>query len=353
MSILLLVVALLVIAIVLSRLTWASQLGERRSIKHHEQAMDVLRSVSGRRTVRRGPTTPTPPPTSSRLWKTAPASPPRPPGGPCRRRRSSVRRRFGSSGRGARKRRQRGPRRAAPPASRSRWPRLEGWSRSSPDPTRLGSRQHRRRCRTRRHPRCRGRQRSSWALKPPVNISSRRTRLGWHRHRLGSRPISRTAGPTVRASSSSPSSCSSTTTPGGRVRSHFRRMWPPPSVATTPVVGRTAEETAPGWGTGSGGKTTQLRRSRSSRARPRSGTTPRVGHLDRKRGRDRARGHDCGCGDGCWRRSRPRDVPPRALVSVWGRVTPRLRSALGSTRPTGAPIPGSRLPSPRRRRPRA
>jgi hypothetical protein len=48
MSILLLVVALLVIAIVLSRLTWASQLGERRSIKHHEQAMDVLRSVSGR-----------------------------------------------------------------------------------------------------------------------------------------------------------------------------------------------------------------------------------------------------------------------------------------------------------------
>jgi Domain of unknown function (DUF4115) len=48
MSILLLVVVLLVIAIVLSRLTWASQLGERRSIKHHEQAMDVLRSVAGR-----------------------------------------------------------------------------------------------------------------------------------------------------------------------------------------------------------------------------------------------------------------------------------------------------------------
>jgi hypothetical protein len=48
MSILLLVVVLLVIAIVLSRLTWASQIGERRSIKHHEQAMDVLRSVSGR-----------------------------------------------------------------------------------------------------------------------------------------------------------------------------------------------------------------------------------------------------------------------------------------------------------------
>ncbi len=48
MSILLLVVVLLVIAIVLSRLTWASQFGERRSIKHHEQAMDVLRSVAGR-----------------------------------------------------------------------------------------------------------------------------------------------------------------------------------------------------------------------------------------------------------------------------------------------------------------
>src|SRR5947207_3863280 len=48
MSILLLVVVLLVIAIVLSRLTWASQLGERRSIKHHEQAMDTLRSVAGR-----------------------------------------------------------------------------------------------------------------------------------------------------------------------------------------------------------------------------------------------------------------------------------------------------------------
>jgi hypothetical protein len=47
MSILLLVVVLLVVAIVLSRLTWAS-LGERRSIKHHEQAMDVLRSVAGR-----------------------------------------------------------------------------------------------------------------------------------------------------------------------------------------------------------------------------------------------------------------------------------------------------------------
>ncbi len=47
MSILLLVVVLLVVAIVLSRLTWVS-LGERRSIKHHEQAMDVLRSLSGR-----------------------------------------------------------------------------------------------------------------------------------------------------------------------------------------------------------------------------------------------------------------------------------------------------------------
>ncbi len=47
MSILLLVVVLLVVAIVLSRLTWAS-LGERQSIRHHEQAMDVLRSVSGR-----------------------------------------------------------------------------------------------------------------------------------------------------------------------------------------------------------------------------------------------------------------------------------------------------------------
>ena len=47
MSILLLVVVLLVVAIVLSRLTWAS-LGERRSIQHHEQAMDVLRSVAGR-----------------------------------------------------------------------------------------------------------------------------------------------------------------------------------------------------------------------------------------------------------------------------------------------------------------
>ncbi|HEX4539254.1 MAG TPA: DUF4115 domain-containing protein [Acidimicrobiales bacterium] len=47
MSVLLLVVVLLVVAIVLSRLTWVS-LGERRSIKHHEQAMDVLRSVAGR-----------------------------------------------------------------------------------------------------------------------------------------------------------------------------------------------------------------------------------------------------------------------------------------------------------------
>jgi hypothetical protein len=47
MSILLLVVVLLVVVIVLSRLTWAS-LGERRSIQHHEQAMDVLRSVAGR-----------------------------------------------------------------------------------------------------------------------------------------------------------------------------------------------------------------------------------------------------------------------------------------------------------------
>jgi hypothetical protein len=47
MSVLLLVVVLLVVAIVLSRLTWVS-LGERRSIEHHEQAMDVLRSVAGR-----------------------------------------------------------------------------------------------------------------------------------------------------------------------------------------------------------------------------------------------------------------------------------------------------------------
>jgi hypothetical protein len=46
MSVLLLVVVLLVVAIVLSRLTWVS-LGERRSIKHHEQAMDVLRSLAG------------------------------------------------------------------------------------------------------------------------------------------------------------------------------------------------------------------------------------------------------------------------------------------------------------------
>ena len=46
MSILLLVVVLLVVAIVLSRLTWAS-LGERRSIQHHEQATRLWAQVEG------------------------------------------------------------------------------------------------------------------------------------------------------------------------------------------------------------------------------------------------------------------------------------------------------------------
>ncbi|HWC37040.1 MAG TPA: hypothetical protein VG476_00860, partial [Acidimicrobiales bacterium] len=49
MSIFFLVVALLVAAILLSRLTWWPAWGERRSVKHHEQAMDVLRSLASRR----------------------------------------------------------------------------------------------------------------------------------------------------------------------------------------------------------------------------------------------------------------------------------------------------------------
>ena len=48
MSILLLVVVLLVTVILLSRLTWSWLWGERRSIKRHERAMDVLGSLSGR-----------------------------------------------------------------------------------------------------------------------------------------------------------------------------------------------------------------------------------------------------------------------------------------------------------------
>ncbi len=48
MSIFFLVIALLVLAIVLSRFTSWSKWGERRSIEHHERAMEVLRSLSSR-----------------------------------------------------------------------------------------------------------------------------------------------------------------------------------------------------------------------------------------------------------------------------------------------------------------
>jgi len=48
MSIFFLVIALLVVAILLSRFTSWSKWGERRSVEHHEQAMEVLRSISSR-----------------------------------------------------------------------------------------------------------------------------------------------------------------------------------------------------------------------------------------------------------------------------------------------------------------
>ena len=47
MSILLVVVGLLVVAILLSRYTWTSKWGDRRSIRGHEDTMGVLRSLSG------------------------------------------------------------------------------------------------------------------------------------------------------------------------------------------------------------------------------------------------------------------------------------------------------------------
>ncbi|HEY1635651.1 MAG TPA: hypothetical protein VGF64_12895, partial [Acidimicrobiales bacterium] len=48
MAIFFLVTGLVVVAILLSQVTWSSKRGERRSVEGHEQAMDVLRSLSNR-----------------------------------------------------------------------------------------------------------------------------------------------------------------------------------------------------------------------------------------------------------------------------------------------------------------